>query len=76
MSSIINLSISHYFFKINDRHNLPKVKLTVCRRANKTVTLVDNLDLYGIPTTEVAHQIQKQAACHSAGECLPRTIKV
>ncbi len=43
------------------------MKLTVCRRANKTMTLVDNLDTYGIPATDFSHQIQKQAACHSAG---------
>ena len=49
------------------RHSLPKVKLMVCRRANKTVTLVDNLELYGIPAGDVAHRIQRMAACHSAG---------
>ncbi|XP_064395090.1 eukaryotic translation initiation factor 2D-like isoform X2 [Halichondria panicea] len=48
------------------KNNLPKVKLTVCRRANKTVTLVDNLDTYGIPATEFSQKIQRQAACHSA----------
>lgn len=49
------------------RNVFPKVKLTVCRRANKTVTLVDNLDIFNIPAADFSQRIQKEAACHSAG---------
>lgn len=39
----------------------------VQRTGNKKVTLVDNLDLYGIPAEEVAHTLQRIAAASTTG---------
>ena len=41
----------------------------VQRTGNKKVTLVDNLDLYGISAEEVAHMMKKIAAASTTGNC-------
>ncbi len=50
------------------RGNLEPVRLTLAQRTgNKKVTLIDNLDVYGIPASDVAHSLQKIAAASTTG---------
>ena len=50
------------------RGRLEPVRLTLVQRmGNKKVTLVDNLDMYGIPPTELAQTMQRVAAASSTG---------
>ena len=50
------------------RGTLEPVKLTLAQRTgNKKVTLVDNLEVYGIPASDVAHSLQKIAAASTTG---------
>ena len=44
------------------------VRLTLAQRTgNKKVTLIDNLNVYGIPASDVAHSLQKIAAASTTG---------
>ena len=50
------------------RGNLEPVRLTLAQRmGNKKVTLIDNLEVYGIPAADVAHSLQKVAAASTTG---------
>ena len=50
------------------RGRLEPVHLTLVQRmGNKKVTLVDNLDMYGIPPMELAQTMQRVAAASSTG---------
>ena len=47
---------------------LQPVQMSVVQRTgNKKVTLVDNLDLYGISAVQLAHTIQRVAATSTTG---------
>ena len=59
------------------RGKLEPVRLTLAQRmGNKKVTLVDNLDVYGIPATDVAHSLQRVAAASATGEEMGRRREV
>ena len=58
----------HVLSLLDRRGKLQPVQMTVVQRTgNKKVTLVDNLDLYGIPAEEVAHTLQRIAAASTTG---------
>ncbi len=51
------------------RGKLDPVKLTLAQRmGNKKVTLIDNLEVYGIPANDLAQSMQKLAASSTTGE--------
>jgi len=53
------------------RGNLEPVRLTLAQRTgNKKVTLIDNLEEYAIPASDVAHSLQKVAAASTTGVCV------
>ena len=61
----------------NRKGKLEPVKLTVAlRTGNKKVTLVDNLEMYFISPTELAHTIQKVVAASSTGNAVSCIIPI
>ena len=53
------------------------VQMTVVQRAgNKKVTLVHNLELYGIPAEELAHTVQRRAAASTTVTTPPEVVQV
>lgn len=50
------------------RGKLELVRLSLVQKmGNKKVTLVDNLEYYGIPAADVAQSLQKMAAASTTG---------
>ena len=54
---------------------LQPVQMTVVQRTgNKKVTLVDNLDLYGISAVQLAHTVQRLAASSTTGMLICESV--